>query len=126
MMLWPLFRKMPKWGLLLTGLALIAAGWWLRGQYFSVRWLIPLGITFPSFTSSDYFPLMPNLGYFLVGAAAGKQFYAQKISLLPGVNPDRPLIRFFRFCGRHSLLIYLLHQPALAAGCELFAMLKGS
>lgn len=125
MMLWPLFRKMPKWALVLTGLALAAAGLWLRGEYFPIRWLIPLGITPPTFASSDYFPLMPNLGYFLLGAALGKHFYARKVTRFPRVDPDRPLIRFFRFCGRHSLLIYLLHQPVLSLGCELFVILKG-
>ena len=125
MMLWPMFRKMPKWALVLTGLALILTGWWLRGQSFPIQWLIPIGITFPGFASSDYFPLMPNLGYFLVGAALGKHFYCEKVTRFPGVNANRPVIRFFRFCGRHSLLIYLLHQPLLAIGCELFVLLKG-
>ena len=125
MMLWPLFRKMPGWALLLTGLVLIGAGWWLRGQSFPIRWLIPLGITYPGFASSDYFPLMPNLGYFLVGAAVGRRLYSEKTTRFPKADPGHPVIRFFCFCGRHSLLIYLLHQPVLAIGCEVFAFLKG-
>jgi len=125
MILWPVFRKLPAPALLGLGLLLSVAGWFLRDMVFDFKWLLPLGFMFRGFSSSDYFPLMPNLGYFLLGAAFGKRFYRDRQSLLPQVNTGNPLIRFFCFCGRHSLLIYLLHQPILALGCELFAMLRG-
>jgi len=76
-------------------------------------WLIPLGIRFPRFASSDYFPLIPNLGYFLIGAALGRTVYRKKTTLLPRVNENIMPIRFLCFCGRKSLWIYLLHQPIL-------------
>lgn len=126
MMLWPLFRQCKPTKLLVLGSTLMLAGWWLRGQVWEVPLLLPLGFVFPGFSSSDYFPLMPNLGYFLLGAAFGKRFYAEKKSLLPKVDPCHPLIRPLCWMGRHSLMIYLLHQPILAAGCELYAfMTKG-
>lgn len=125
MMLWPLFRKWPAWALTVLGAVLTAAGWVLRTHiYVDMPWLIPLGFQFPGFSSSDYFPLMPNLGYFLLGAAAGKWLYREKRSRLPDFPKDAPLVRAFRFAGRHSLLIYLLHQPLLAAGCEIFALIR--
>lgn len=70
-----------------------------------------LGFMEKGFFSTDYFSLIPWLflfvtGYFLYRLAAGKEWTEhqtlQKIRC-------RPLA----FLGRHSLLIYLLHQPVL-------------
>lgn len=112
MMLWPLFRRCPDWGLGALGLAMMIAGWYLRTQAFPFWLLTPLGFAPYGFTSSDYFPLLPNLGYFLLGTVAGKRAYAGRKSLFPRETPPLGL---FRWMGRHSLMIYLLHQPILAA-----------
>lgn len=112
MMLWPLFRRCPDWALVALGLAMMIAGWYLRTQAFPFWLLTPLGFAPYGFTSSDYFPLLPNLGYFLLGAVVGKRAYAGRKSLFPRETPPLGL---FRWLGRHSLMIYLLHQPVLAA-----------
>ena len=72
-------------------------------------WLLPLGIHRPSFTSFDYFPLVPWLGVFLIGAALGKSVYAAGESLLPWALPET----LVNAAGRRSLLIYLVHQPLI-------------
>ncbi len=72
-------------------------------------WLMPFGLTSPSFSSFDYFPLLPWLGVFLAGAALGRAVYAGKRSLLPGRWPAT----FVNWAGRRSLLIYLVHQPVI-------------
>ena len=112
MMLWPLFRRCPDRGLVALGLAMMIAGWYLRTQAFPFWLLTPLGFAPYGFTSSDYFPLLPNFGYFLLGAVVGKRAYAGRRSLFPRETPPLGL---FRWLGRHSLMIYLLHQPVLAA-----------
>ena len=112
MMLWPLFRRCPDRGLVALGLAMMIAGWYLRTQAFPFWLLTPLGFAPYGFTSSDYFPLLPNFGYFLLGAVVGKRVYAGRKSLFPRETPPLGL---FRWLGRHSLMIYLLHQPVLAA-----------
>ena len=112
MMLWPLLRRCPDWGLVALGLAMTIAGWYLRTQAFPFWLLTPLGFAPYGFTSSDYFPLLPNFGYFLLGAVVGKRAYAGRKSLFPRETPPLGL---FRWMGRHSLMIYLLHQPVLAA-----------
>ena len=112
MMLWPLFRRCLDRGLVALGLAMMIAGWYLRTQAFPFWLLTPLGFAPYGFTSSDYFPLLPNFGYFLLGAVVGKRAYAGRKSLFPRETPPLGL---FRWLGRHSLMIYLLHQPVLAA-----------
>lgn len=116
MLLWPTLKKCPAWLLAVLGAVLAALGLYLHAEVrVDFPWLIPLGVLQPGFASSDYFPLLPNLGYFLIGAAIGRSAYRRKQTLLPRVNDRNPVLRFLQLCGRHSLWIYLLHQPALSA-----------
>ena len=102
MILFPLFKKLPVWALAVLGASFVALGVWLAA-------LEPVAVIFP------------NLGWFLLGAVLGRTAYRRRESLLPKVNADFFLLRFFRFCGRHSLWIYLLHQPVLAGLTMLLA-----
>lgn len=129
MMLFPLFKKLPVWALAVLGAGFVALGVWLtalepvRMDFPSALGLLlgALGIRTTGFYSGDYFPIFPNLGWFLLGAVLGRTAYRRRESLLPKVNADFFLLRFFRFCGRHSLWIYLLHQPVLAGLTMLLA-----
>lgn len=122
MVLWALFKKCPTWLLALLGIAMVAAGLYLRGNpTVDFYWLIPLGFVPTYFPTSDYFPLLPNLGFFLLGAVLGRTVYRSKESLLPMVSEKNMFVRFFSFCGRQSLLIYLAHQPILALICTLLS-----
>ena len=119
MMLWPLFRRCPDRALTALGLAMTIAGWYLRTQAFPFWLLTPLGFAPYGFTSSDYFPLLPNFGYFLIGTWVGKRFYGDGQTKFPTAKERyyRPLCAM----GRHSLLVYLIHQPLLAAIAMLLA-----
>ena len=123
MLLWPVFRRLPHWALAVLGAVLVAVGLYLRtlpGAAFP--WLMPLGLPWKGFASSDYFPLLPYFGFFLIGSALGKSAYRNKESLLPKVSTKNPIIRFFLLCGKHSLWIYLLHQPILSGIFYLITM----
>ncbi len=72
-------------------------------------WLLPFGIISDTYSTVDYFPLFPWLGVYLLGAAFGKAFYFRRRSLLPW-GKSVPLINA---AGRHSLAIYILHQPLI-------------
>lgn len=115
MVSWSLFRDLPTWALALTGSLLVVLGFLFRCLYVSTPLLFPLGLVTPEFSSSDYFPLLPNLGFFLLGAVIGRTAYREKTTLLPRVNAKQPVLRFLCWCGRQSLPIYLLHQPVLMA-----------
>ena len=71
----------------------------IRGIIVPQHWLFPLGLTYEGFTSSDYFPLFPQLGYFLIGASIGKTAYREKRTLLPGSFQKRPSPAFFAGAG---------------------------
>ena len=114
MLLWPFFSRLPRWALAILGAVLAAVGLYINGMRVSYPWLMPLGIPWQGFVTADYFPLLPNLGFFLLGAVLGKTFYKEKVSQFPGVNAQAIPIRFLTFCGRQSLWIYLLHQPILS------------
>lgn len=132
MILWATYKNMPWWALLLHGLLLAALGLYLdkllTDHVLSTtdRWLMPLGLYWRGFESSDYFPLLPHLGFFLMGGALGKTLYKNKTSLLPKVNEKNILVRSLCFCGRQSLWIYLLHQPILSGICYLITQSSNS
>jgi uncharacterized membrane protein len=123
MLLWPIFRKLPWWILLPVGIGLVWLGLYCKGLTVENPYLFPIGLTTKSFASSDFFPLLPNLGFFLVGSAIGKTLYRKKESLLPALD-GKPVIGFFQWCGRQSLWIYLIHQPILNGICMLLMELK--
>ena len=125
MLVYPAFKKLPPAALALLGLAIAITGYAIRSVIVPQRWLFPLGLTYEGFTSSDYFPLFPQLGYFLIGAAIGKTAYHEKRTLLPGSFQKTPVARFFCWCGRQSLFIYLLHQPIVYGLLELVLLLRG-
>ncbi|MBP3305356.1 MAG: DUF1624 domain-containing protein [Oscillospiraceae bacterium] len=125
MILWPAFKKLPVWVLVLIGSVLVLLGFHLQTMpTVDYPWLVPIGILPHNFASSDYFPLLPNLGFFLLGAAIGRTAYRKKETLLPKVNANHPVLRFLRFCGKYSLWIYLIHQPILSAAIFLITLVK--
>jgi len=66
---------------------------------------------FPSYTlrSADYFPLLPWIFLFLAGTAMG--IYAKQGRFPGWMETSR--VPPLGWLGRHSLLVYLLHQPVL-------------
>ncbi len=124
MLLWPCFKKLPAGWALALGLFIAGAGLYVeRHPVVNTWWLLPLGFYPAGFVSSDYFPILPNLGYFLIGTALNRWLYPTRQSLLPRVNSRQPLIRGFSFLGRHSLWFYLLHQPVIAGLIYLYTLL---
>ena len=123
MMVYPLFRRLPTAPLAALALCIILIGYAITGLRVSAPFLFPLGLVTDHFFSSDYFPIFPQLGWFLLGVVLGRTVYAGKQTLLPGRAQDFFLLRFLRWCGRQSLFIYLLHQPLLYGVLELLAAL---
>lgn len=109
MLLSGFLKKLP-WYVLITAAAAIAVfGYTFPLDNFSNNYFIILGFRKPSFVSSDYYPLLPYMGIFMFGIVLGKTLYREKKSLL------RPLPghKILSLAGRHTLPIYLVHQPVI-------------
>ena len=109
MILSVIFKKLGNFTLLVAGTAIIVLGYTFPLDNFSNNYLLMLGFRSQAFTSSDYYPLIPYLGIFLFGMVLGRILYSNKKSLI------RPLPghHFISIAGRHTLLIYLIHQPLI-------------
>lgn len=97
----------------------LGAGLYLLGAYLNtlsltVPWLVWLGVPQTGRDMVDYYPLLPWFGVALLGVAAGRWLYpgGQRTFRLPDLSGMGP-IRVLGFLGRHSLVIYLMHQPIL-------------
>ena len=71
--------------------------------------LFPLGFFGPNFSSSDYYPLLPWLFLFLFGAFWGRLWKAGKMPLFVYETHIKPLA----YLGRHTIFVYLVHQPVI-------------
>jgi len=116
MLLYPVFKGLPTWAVALLGLICVGAGFWFDTlNTEGLTPLVALGIEYHGFFAVDHFPVFPYFGYFLIGAVLGRTVYKKGESLLPRFPYENPVCRFFTGCGRHSLWIYLLHQPVVYA-----------
>ena len=71
-----------------------------------------LGATVP--TTNDYVPLFPWFGFVLVGVALGRWALPRLAASRVGAwAPHNRIGRLATAAGRHSLAVYLMHQPLL-------------
>lgn len=84
---------------------------YVRGPAF----LIPFGITPVGFTTLDYEPLIPWFGVLLIGVALGSVLYkgGVRCKVLEQLGEMPKAAAPVAFLGRHSLLIYLIHNPII-------------
>lgn len=118
----PALDKLPPW----AGMAACAllycvtfevwSGHWGFGPFlelevppvlYSTPWLFWLGLPAAGFSSGDYFPLLPYLFVFLGGVYWGRLIKEERMPPFFYRTLCRPL----SFVGRHTLWIYLAHQP---------------
>lgn len=118
----PLLRRVPP----AAGVALSALLFWVTYPTMNGFWNLPggrlalpqalyasyttayLGFMPKSFFSTDYFPLLPWLflfwvGYFLHHLVGRERLAPLRRSVCPPLG----------WMGRHSLVLYLLHQPVI-------------
>ena len=108
------FVAAPAWASLAVGLAAIVAPALVHSRLFDPPWLLWLGLGEALPNTVDWRPLLPWAGVVFVGLGVARA---------PGVmarltSPERWRAasapwRAVTFAGRHSLPIYLVHQPIL-------------
>ena len=121
-LLQPLLQKIPAWAGLVVSLLLFAAtyhtqdGFWqlgpwqilLPGAWYANLFTAFFGFFPLGFFSTDYFPLLPWL--FLFWAGYFLHFCMGRARMEP---LRRSVCAPLGWLGRHSLGIYLLHQPVI-------------
>jgi uncharacterized membrane protein len=107
----PFFYRFGKFNLLL-GIVCIIIGF-VVGNIPGPFWLLPFGIHPVTFWSVDYTPLFPWFGMVLMGIGAGSVLYpgGTRMFSLPQFPPRGSAALIFS--GKHSLLLYLVHQPVI-------------
>lgn len=109
----PLIRRLPPALTAACGFIALLAGNLMTRITVTTDYLLVVGLTSPSFSSLDYYPLFPWYGVFLLGTAAGRILYPARRALVPvRYQFTNPL----NWLGRHSLPVYLIHQPVILAG----------
>lgn len=93
----------------------IAAAWITARVQVNVRWLFWLGLRYDGFVSYDYFPLLPYIFIFAAGIWLGG--YIRRHRSARSLTAAMPAA--LTWTGRHTLVIYLVHQPILYAVCAL-------
>ncbi len=96
---------------LFAGIALIAGGNFVHLPLFDKPWLNWVGMMTHKPLTEDYVPLLPWLGVVLVGVAVGHWLLARERNAITAANRATPA--WLTWLGRHSLLVYLVHQPLL-------------
>ena len=100
----------------------IGAGLYLSLFTFNFNEFLWLGFVPQNLQTLDYFPLLPWLGVMSLGIFMGGLFYQNynRSFNIPDIS-QFSIVKLFNFLGKHSLLIYIIHQPILL----LFLYLSG-
>ena len=104
-----------------AGLAIIVAGLAFQDAAFDNRTLGWLGFMTAKPPTEDYVPLFPWTGVLLLGVAAGHALVRSRFAALAPLSRAPAVLGFL---GRHSLAVYLLHQPILIGALWLFVRMR--
>ncbi len=106
------------WVNLVLGIAVIIVANHYQSPWFDEtgrRWI---GLMTHKPPTEDYVPLLPWFGVVMLGLFAGPAMQRLASRLQP--HCSFAPVEWLAFAGRHSLLIYLLHQPLLLGGLTLY------
>jgi uncharacterized membrane protein len=108
------FLHVPVPLVIAAAFACLAAPAFLASPAFNAPIWLWLGLASEPLPSDDYNPLLPWFGMVLLGIAAAR--LAPRIAAKetgPRWQPHDAVTRALCLAGRHSLIVYLVHQPLL-------------
>lgn len=112
----PFVRILPGWVAILGAALVLAGPHLISGGILDAPALSFVGLGRGTPQTNDYVPLFPWFGLVLIGVAAALYGLAAfRRSRLAGWSPAGATTRGLAWAGRHSLAIYLVHQPVLMA-----------
>lgn len=103
------FVRLPASATLTAAVAAVLIGTTQSFPLFDSPWLRWIGLTTVAPNSNDFVPLLPWIGGVLAGIGLGRL----RPGLGEGVAVTGRAGRLLALAGRHSLAVYLLHQPLL-------------
>ena len=108
-----LFLRLPWLLLIALGIAWVLLAPTLKFEVLNDHYLAWTGLQAQGVRSNDYVPVFPWFSAVLMGMGIGKRAIAEGwIEHLRGFAPGKPT-NLLAFLGRHSLIVYLIHQPIL-------------
>ncbi len=111
----PFFFRFGR-GNAVLGLLVVALGLMMVGVQTDSHYLFWLGLTYPGYTALDYYPLLPWFGVILVGMSAGYALFPAGKPRFSAPWKDSKAMQSLALMGRHSLTIYVAHQPVIVGG----------
>lgn len=99
-----------------AGVAIFALPFAYASPAFDTRWLAWIGFAVKPPLSNDFVPIFPWVGLTLLAVAGTK--YAATLGIVQWIADHEYRGRIMKklgWMGRHSLAIYLIHQPVLLA-----------
>ena len=109
-----MFLRLPALASLFAGLAIMALPWYLSLSAFDPRWLAWIGLSANPPLSNDFVPVFPWAGITLLGISFAKVVDISK-SRMASAGAENAFFARLGWLGRHTLPIYLLHQPVMLA-----------
>lgn len=107
------FLQLPGWCALIAGVVVWFLPQLISAPLFDHDWLQWLGFVTQMPESVDYVPVFPWTGVMLLGIAYGHWRGAQAAGPLTDWSPANAATAATAWVGRHSLVVYILHQPLL-------------
>ncbi len=101
---------------LVLGIGIILLDQVYQHEFFDQYWIHWFGLTVHRPKAADYVSVIPWFGVVLIGIFIGQTILrSETLQRRLSISFDHPLPRGLSFAGRHSLLIYMIHQPILFA-----------
>lgn len=111
-----MFLRLPAALTALAGAGMIALSYAFSHAVFDTRWLAWIGFAQQPPVSNDFVPIFPWVGSTLLGISLTKLAVKQSTDKwLRAHEPTGTGVHRLAWLGRHSLVIYLIHQPVLLA-----------
>ncbi len=112
-----LIVRLPTQTLVVLALFCLIAPRFFVHDIFFVNWLWWVGLSPVTPPTIDYVPLLPWLGVSIIGVLVGRHLFTDHTSsALVEWRPTTAPTRLLHLAGRHSLLLYMIHQPVLFGG----------